>query len=494
MKNTLLEKITTVIVFVLTINMYSYSQISAKICLTQQEITGILGTSDVKLVFINNDTMYYVDFSQSAPQITALTQIRNAIAPVISPDGSKVTYAVATNNLEYNASSSVAWVCDLSDSGMPVKVADPGYIPRFVKNSATTSIIYSTCGKKTTGKEHIWDGCGSTLQRTLNGNTVSSAQSVWDGGSYNGGISWDNNYISTAESSPGAYIKNINDSNKPDTLHKFKVTKSATGADTFITGQVCNLSSSSSRIFPNTVLYIDFSSSIFTETGCTTPTGLGTWGIHSRIFLSAISGVICYYDVPHDGIVSTPSGAGEATAKEWDYPEWSNNPYYAISTIQVARLWYSSSTYNDIYMNEGIYCINLKDSTYHKIIETTDTSMTSTTNFQWPWLWIKTGSDFQEDSTWLSSGSPVRRTFNNKKSSGSISFDGHTVISDKPIVSIKIYSLRGELLKNINPSHAFSYKLKFSNSKIFNSGIFCIRVENSEKIISNILFCNKLSN
>jgi hypothetical protein len=491
-----LQKLITCFLFIVSAIIFNtYGNISAKICLSQQDIIDICGTSRVKLVFMNKDTLYLVDFSQPVPEITPLPQIRNAICPVISPDGSKVTYPVSTNDLEYNSSGSAAWICDLSDSGMPVKVADPGYIPRFVKSTSGISVIYSTCGKKASGKNHIWDSCGGTFKRSVNGTSIGAAQQVWEHGSYNGGISWDNRYISTAESSPGAYIIDITGSAiRPDTLHKFKVTKTSSGADTLIVGQTCNLSSSSSRLFTNTVLYLDFSSSVFTDAGCSTPDGLGTWGVHSRIFLTKSDGrVLRYYDVPHDGVVAAGDGAGEITEKEWGYPEWSSHPYFAVSTVQVTRLWYYASSYNDTYMNEQIFLIDLKDSVCHKIVESTDTSMSSSVNMQWPWIWIDTAVDFREDSVWLSTDSQIRKYSSQEQVSGRlVSFVGNAILCKKPVKFVCVYSIKGELLEKIVPDQTSCIKISLNmTKKIRKNSVFCARIQTVDGDVAEFKFYNR---
>jgi hypothetical protein len=317
------------------------------------------------------------------------------------------------------------------------------------------------------------------MERTV-GNSIGTEQTVWAGGSYNGGVSWDDRYLSTAESSPGAYVLDLkNPSVGPDTLHKFLVKNNLTGKDTLITVQVCNLSSSPSRFFTRAVMYLDFSSSAFTYANCASPPGLGTWGLHARIFIaSAPNAILRYYDVPASGIpLSDSKGIGEADEKEWDYPEWSNHPYFAVSAVQVYRSWWNS-TGEETYNNEQIYCINLKDSTNHKIIETLDTSKTSTINMQWPWLWIQMPQDFKEDSTWLSSKTAVRSSFliQNSKS-GPVRFDGSVITSEKAINEVSVFSLRGETVYSVCLPLIHEYRINSPLRKRATGGVYCIRVK-----------------
>jgi len=452
--------------------------LQARVCVSRQEMSDICGTASAKLVFINGTTLYYVDFSQDTPGIVPLTRIQGGIAPVISPSGTQVAYAVAAGNFEYNTALSAAWVCTLSASGVPFMAADPGFVPRFVKNAAAPTLIYSTCGKKLSGKNYLWDGCGSTVERTVE-NSPGPEDTIWAGGSYNGGISRDNRYLSTAESSPGAFVLDLdNSSGHPDTLHKFLVKNHVSGNDTAITVQVCNLSSTSSKLCPRAVMYLDFSSSAFTYANCATPAGLGSWGLHERIFISAVSGsILRYYDVPQDVVpITEAKGIGEAVEKEWDFPEWSNHPYFAAASVLVNRLWLST-TWDNTYAHEQIYCINLKDSTYHKIIETTDSSKTSATDMEWPWLWTDVPADFQEDSTWLKALTPIRGSFSINNASGRVFFDGRTIKSAKPIIEVSVYSLRGEAVQPVCLANSHEYRIAPFLQKKVRGGVYCMRVK-----------------
>jgi len=466
---------------------FADGQLRARVCVSSKEMRDLCGAQAVKLVFVNGATLYYIDFSLDSPSITPFMQVKGGIAPVISPDGARVAYAVSAGNLEFNTSSSAAWVCPLSANGVPVKVAEPACVPRFVKNAPVSTLIYSTCLKKT--GNYSWNGCGSTLERMVE-NSIGPEQTVWAGGSYNGGVSWDDRYLSTAESSPGAYVLDLkNPSVGPDTLHKFLVTNNLTGKDTLITVQVCNLSSSPSRFFPRAVMYLDWSSSAFTNANCATPPGLGVWGSHARIFIaSAPNAILRYYDVPGSGIpLSDSKGIGEADENEWDYSEWSNHPYLAASTVQVRRSWWNS-TGEETYNNERIYCVNLKDSTYHKIIETTDTSKTSKTNMLWPWLWIEIPADFREDSTWLSAKTAVTRSLSMKSLHGVVRFDGAIVKSEEPLDEASVYSPRGEKILSVHLNGVHEFRMKLELQKKIRGGIYLLRVKTMEGTFAGFRF------
>lgn len=466
-----------VITMVLWHMVYATGQLRTRVCVSGQQMQEICGTSKVKLIFVNDSTLYYVDFSQTTPQVIALALIQGGIAPVISPDGSKVTYAVATGNLEFNTTNSAAWLCDLSATGTPVKIAEPAFVPRFVKNSSTTMMIYSTCGKKSAGKNYIWDGCGKTVMRDVQSAVAGPEQVVWGGGSFNGGLSWDNRYLSTAESSEGAFVLDLQGQMRPDMLHSFPVKNTISGKDTTISCQVCNLSSSPSRLFPRAVMYLDFSSSAFTSANCNTPDGLGTWGMHTRIFLSSNPGkTIRWYDLPTESVVpiADAKGIGEVVEKEWDYSEWSNHPYFGVTTVAVDRIWFSTE-WDHTFNNEQIYCINLKDSTYHKILETADSSKTSETNMQWPWLWIDTPADFNEDSRWLFSETAVRHSLTGKNNDRRITFNGRIIKSVQALTNVSVYSLLGRQVYSVRPPLSSLHSIDLGNTRLHN-GIYGVRV------------------
>jgi hypothetical protein len=235
---------------------------------------------------------------------------------------------------------------------------------------------------------------------------VQAAQVVFEDGSYYGGPSWDNRYLSTGwPSGRNAFILDLqNNANGPRPVHTMRVKKSTTNVDTFVVLGACNVSRSASRFFSNTILYYDYSSLAITNAGCYHPL-LGTWGLHSKLFISRSDGEdIKTFDVPVDHPV-VPSeiaqGKGEVISKAWSDPEWSNHPYYAAAGLLIERLFSVNGSWEQTQNYESIYLVNLKDSLYCSLIESIDTSSSSTTQFLNPFLWVETPADFQEDTTWL---------------------------------------------------------------------------------------------
>lgn len=215
--------------------------------------------------------------------------------------------------------------------------------------------------------------------------------------------------------------------------------------------QTCNPSISSSRIFTNTMMYIDFSSSAIENAGSYHPV-LGYWDIHQRIFIGRSDGVILrYYDAPQDKISEIPEsemGKGEAYSVNWNHPEWSNHPYYATALSYVTRLW-KKTMYERTYHNEGLYIINLKDSAYLKIVEITDTSYTSTETLKWPWVWIETPSNFAEieDPYWLVKPVSIKKRNYSKSLSAKLNIKNNLLqVDGDQIMQIRLFSHNGRLL------------------------------------------------
>ena len=199
-------------------------------------------------------------------------------------------------------------------------------------------------------------------------------------------------------------IKKTQASTGPQPVHTMRVKKDVTNADTFVSIGTCNPSRSASRIFTNTMLYYDFSSAAMTAAKCHHPL-LGTWGMHQLLFISRYDAEdLRVYNTPADRSIvplATANGLGEAVGKEWSNPEWSNHPYYAVSSLLVDRLWNVSGTWDHTYNSESIYLVNLKDSLYVKLVESTDTSYTSAVSFANPFVWVEVPAGFQEDTAWL---------------------------------------------------------------------------------------------
>jgi len=387
--------------------------IKAKVTATQAVLDAACGTHNIKLAFTVSGQMYIVDFSEATPQVRVMTGVTGAYYPVISSNGQWVAYQTGIEIEGPSSSTTIAksWIRECAAAGTAVKVADTGYVPRFVQNTSsdTQEIVYSTSVACPSGL--CYNG-GKTLKKKIVNKVPLSPEVVCANGSYYGGLSWDNRYVNTGwEGGPNGFILDLQDaSGVPHPVHTMrtlKVKKDSTSLDTFnlITIGTCNISRPASRIFTNTMLYFDFGSALIKAAGCYHPL-LGSWKMHEKLFISRYDGEdLRVFDMPSDQPVipvAQATGIGEVVGKAWDNPEWSNHPYYAAANLIVSREFKVSSGWQQTTNHEAIYLVNLKDSSYVRLVATTDTAITSTNSFLYPFLWVDTLAGFKEDTTWLS--------------------------------------------------------------------------------------------
>jgi hypothetical protein len=396
----------------LAISLPAFAQVKAKITVTQAKLDSVCGTHAVKLVFMCQNLAWVVDFSQPTPQVQAMSGVASAYYPVISSDGRWVTYQTGIEAEGPTSSTTVgkSWLRECAATGTAVKVADTGYVPRFVQNTSadTPEILYST---SVACPQSLCYTGGQTVKRKIIGKVPQASEVVFAQGSYYGGLSWDNRYLGTGwEGGPNGFILDLlGPAATPRPVHTMrtmKVKKDSTALDTFnmIPIGTCNISRSASRIFTNTLLYFDFSSALIRNAGYFHPL-LGNWKMHEKLFISRYDGEdLQVYDMPIDRPVisiASAQGTGEAVGKMWDNPEWSNHPYFAVASLSIDRLFKVSAGWQHNNNHESIYLLNLKDSTYVKLIEATDTAITTQTNFVYPFVWVEVPAAFKEDSTWL---------------------------------------------------------------------------------------------
>jgi hypothetical protein len=345
------------------------------------------GTRNVKLAFaLSMKGIYYIDFSETAPAPHLLPQSVGGMLPVISPDGQWVTYQKGVNG-DYAPDSitkASAWVQQLNETSTPIKVTDTGFVPRFVQNAPTQpTVIYATASySPMITDSYTFRGHGKMIKAVYSGGAWERT-TVWAGGSYLGGLSYDNRYFAHAEQRRNAWMFDLdNCALGPARLHAFSTTS----------GQACNSSVSSSRIFTNAMMYFDFG-------GNFAPLG-GIWGVHERLFISRNDGsVLRYFAVPADiPVDANGPGNGEVTSVEWNYPEWSNYPYFAAATTQLERYWASGSAY---LANEIVYGLDLRQSARNtRLVASTDT-VAGSVSFRNPWVWVEVPAGFSEDPSWL---------------------------------------------------------------------------------------------
>jgi hypothetical protein len=431
---------------------------TARIAVTQGRLDSICGTHNIKLVFMCKNYGYFVDFSEATPQIRQMANVTNSFFPVISSDGKSITYqsGIEAEGPSTSPVPGKVWYRELAVNGTPVKLADTGYVPRFVQNAPvdTPAIIYAT---SVACPQQICYSTGQTVLRKIVNNNPLPVETLFAGGSYYGGLSWDNRYLITGwPGGPNGFMLDLqNIADGPHAVHSMRVKKTGTNADTVVSVGTCNISRSASRIFTNSMLYYDFGSAAVEAANCFHPV-LGSWPAHALLFISRYdSEDLKIFRMPADRKIvpsADAQGLGEAVGKEWYFPEWSNHPYYAAAGLSIDRLWLKSGNWEHTYNTESIYLVGLKDSTYVKLIESTDTSFASATNFIYPWVWVEKPAGFAEDSTWLAKtiwqGTGVRRPFGNPKRSAS----AQAILSDPLITGISVFNHAGKKIATLSPS------------------------------------------
>ena len=344
------------------------------------EISRFFRTNTVNLLFCMSDSgIYRLSWTDGNEGIVrSVVANPDAKLPSISADGQWVTYATGAPS-EYGSHISTVWLQQLPD-GTPVRVADTAYVPRFLHDSDAPSIVYATCSRNTAAAGvYTWQGCGKMVEAVYEYGTVRK-KVLYSEGSFLGGLSYDRRYFAHAEAKQHAFLYDRNDSSLLF-LHCLDGT----------VPQVCNSSISSSRFFPDAVLYFDFG----TVAG---PTVLGgKWQPHTRLFISRSDGHI------HRLFCCPGKGADTSIATvEWNYPEWSTHPYFAVATLFIQRRFPHDG---DMWMhrgrNERVYAINLKDSSYLELARSLETGPDHDVSMRWPVLHVGS-STVNENSSWLS--------------------------------------------------------------------------------------------
>ncbi|MBD3345355.1 MAG: hypothetical protein GF401_09870 [Chitinivibrionales bacterium] len=459
---------------------WCFGQIPAVIAVTHKQLVDECGTSNVKLVFIWNRSMYYVDFTENAPSIRKIAAVTDAAIPVISPDGNWVTYATQTTQDGATLSPSTAWVCRLAHDGQPMQVSqsDNGFVPRFMRSRLDTpTVIYSTAGYHLDNKSYAWDGAGIVAAKKIIDGAVESGETVvFNGGSYFGGISYDERYLGSAENNAYAHILDLQDQSKvPYEVHSFQVRSSATGQMLQHTVQTCNASMSSSRIITDAIMYVDFGL-MYAQCQCTS--AIGPWDFHTRLFISKSDATILrYYDIPSapQTADTATAGNGEIIGREWSYPEWSNHPYFAVTSILNRRRYLDPaiSFLIPVERRERITLINLKDSSYTDLIQSTDTTaFDSDASFIFPGLWIEVPSDFIEEPGWLGRSNHINQPVVSKGIC-TINIQGRTVSAASGLKRVSVFSSNGRLITGLQRSGGHLFMLPQSGA----SGIVVISAE-----------------
>ncbi len=465
---------------------------------TKQKLEEMCGSSNVKLVFQWGAHLYYMDFSADAPQVNRIQGVTasgiSSFLPVISPDGQWIAYVHGARDDGTGVDSSSVWIRELASAGTATKVADRGFVPRFVQNTGgdTLELVYATSAQ-CPGSPKRCDQAGKTVRRKIvvTNRTVLPETTLMDG-SYYGGLSWNERYLNTGWLASGidVLMKDLdNPSAAAKHMHTMAVKTSTTHRDTFIQLSSCNPSRSASRVYPDAMMFFDFSSGAIRHAKCYHPT-LGEWGDHEVIFISRYgtgtygTEVRAYWTPTdfeiYDPLGSSIVGVGEPVGRQWQNPEWSNHPYFAAASVVIDRLYATGDSWNHISKAEKVYMLDLRDGQSIRLVETVDTTILATTSIKNPYLWVEVEDGFEEDSAWLE-GVILERPTSIQRPIGRLAPNPVVTLADDGLVrstarieSVSVYSVLGRLIYRVSPQDPKSIKLSVYGP--FRSGMYFVHV------------------
>jgi hypothetical protein len=316
-------------------------------------------------------------------------------------------------------------------------------------------------------------------------------------------------YAATAiGSSGGAWMVEVVGQSEPVHLHVLSAKDSKTSASySELIPQVCNPSVSSSRIHPDAMMYLDFGSGGRYHDFINN--GEAPWGVHEIIVISNYSGqVVRYFQLPSDIVRISTKEAGElksaggeggaivaTAANTYEFPEWSNHPYFGVTCVQTDRLWWKDGSYvgdpsSDIatrQRNEYIYGINLNTKEKIRLVHTSDTLYGRTTSYRWAGMWVDTLAGFSEEEQWLKTAkqgkNPPRRAYVRPsapvKAQSHAAFDGKVITADEAITRIELHNMVGRVMQVYSPA-GFSVKSIVAGEAFsVKNGVYFVRVETS---------------
>ena len=283
--------------------------------ISTDSIKAFIGTSMVKIAYtLNEDSrwIYYIDFSKAPPTPLRLKKPRgkeaiNGDSPIISPgNGSFVTYY-----LTQGADIQGAYMQRLDASAEPILIAEQGTEPHWwVDSMGKTYIIYSNqlissslaAGHYFTFKQEVsLDG---------NGSLIGSADTI---APYpmNGGLSSDGRFLCTGYTEAAFY--DVSEDNL------IKVNEGV---------QVCNPSINPDTLHPDQMMFLNFygvqnfTDNPFTQLPDYPADDDGIIPLHAVCFIADAANSV------RDFI---PISLAGGSYREWQDPEWSNNPDFAIA-------------------------------------------------------------------------------------------------------------------------------------------------------------------
>ena len=450
---------------------------AARVVATKEQVAafvGPYGSGNVRVVFVDGQhgvnrrlyTLDYTSVSSGLPSVVELPGTANAILPAVSHDGQWITYAVGPAWDGAGDQPSTSYLVPFSGAAAAVVVKEAtSYQPRFVPNTDELTIIYGT-----RDGNNAFNGLGQTVMMRCPAGVPSGAEEVvFAHGSYHGGLNADHTFLCTGAQEARMVGVGTNAGAGSRRIHVVTFSKEG-AADSTIPLQVCNPSASPSRVQTNTMMYLDFSYP-FNDLGYLTP-GIrvgetGYWAQHEIFYIGNYENeIVRHYRAPDKELFEHPEGiAGRVV---WDDPRWSNHPYFGSASAHVFRRRTSSGTSN----REALYLVNLKDSTYLRLIEQASTASDSA-NLQWSWAWVEEAAGFEEAPLWLSTTGIRTGSAVAVQRGTQLSLAGNVLTSRTALTRVTVYNLLGSLLREYSAARG-SHRVVLENVP---PGIWFLQVE-----------------
>jgi hypothetical protein len=373
-------------------------------------------------------------------------------------------------------------------------------VPRFARDTDQLDLIYADIG--------IWDAWNSGKGRVMrqnvkmDGTVDGSPQTVFDGFAMYGGLSNPagdgKQYLGTAQGNTGGAW--MVEKTTPDTkvqLHKIQVkVKPDTNAYEVITPQCCNPSVTPSKLHPERMMYMDFGSA--SKYHDVIKNNQAPWYIHEIVFMGDYSGrILMHFPQPAEipKITTTEAiarrdagGDGGAiiggNGNTYEFPEWSNHPYYAVVTVQTDRLWWTGGTWagepsTDVSRRraEYIYLIDLKNKQMMRVMHSADTLQGRTLSYKWPWLWVEVPEGFVEEEISSIHGRQPAKHSRRSSNMSVVKFDGESVISQTDIHRVSLHNMLGREIAAYVPSAGAAKSVAMSEVFAAKPGVYFLRVQ-----------------
>lgn len=438
-----------------------------KTTVTGKEMNNFLnkasGGPSAKLIFVehlgSSTNMCYTTFNENDttfPELKAMRNVGDAKVPMLSPDGNWIVYAKG-KGAEAQGNSNKAsegFFCKLDPDAMPISIneelgIDTVVEPRFVYNGDTNkfTIVFGT-----RPGDEAWD-IGHTKAVEVD---VSGAQpqfgAPWtvSSGSFSAGMSPDSTFVGGGGGTIAMLNRNTSELNDSSIIPF---------------NQACQASMTSSRLKPNMMSYLSFT--VRPEDVPEGFHGPDSWGKWDLLLVTDFNGknVMNFY-YPENDLPPKKEweeyngGTSYIQDHRWHHPEWSNHPYFSVSSVEISRTFdLGNENYEDQKYQEVAYLINMKDSAYLRAIEWDTTYNRSNWNgIYWPSLWVEKSQNFQEEEDWyVKYVNSMREMPSNEQNS--VKITNGRLISDIPMKKITVYSTLGKVIDKYDLNGKTAYKL-----------------------------------